>query len=418
MHRRKFIQLSGIGMAGMPIVNPLKKKTRQLKRLSITADVIVVGAGTFGVWTAYHLQQMGANVTLLDAYGPGNSRASSGGETRLIQVDTDNSVYVRSAINAYGWWKKLEEASGETIVLSTGRLAMSTSESYRQYATSRDQKLRNHGINNTEVLNQDEIRYRWPQIFTNDLAAAMYNQSGPAGSTLMARQGVRAVADQFVKSGGTIKITKGIPIMGSDGRVQGIDVNDKNKLLAQYYVFACGPWLPKLFPDLLDTRLNVERRDVLFVGTPPGDTSFSYPNLPEWSVEGSGYYGFPGIEGRGVKVAPYPDNNSFDPDSDERLINQYQVRRAHDFVKHRFPALGSQPIIESRVCQVTNSIDKNFVVDRHPSSDNCWIVGGGSGHGFKHGPSIGEFAANRVLGEPTDPELDQIFKIKDGIFTR
>ena len=131
--------------------------------------MIVIGAGTFGVWTAYHLNQMGAKVTLLDAYGPGNSRASSGGETRLIQVDNDNRVYVQSAVRAYDLWKQIEEASGEKLVLSTGRLAMSQQEKYRQYALNRKQQLELQGIKNTEVLDQDEIRYRWPQIYTDDI---------------------------------------------------------------------------------------------------------------------------------------------------------------------------------------------------------------------------------------------------------
>ena len=92
------------------------------------------------------------------------------------------------------------------------------------------------------------------------------------------------------------------------------------------------------------------------------------------------------------------------------------MKRAHDFVKKRFPALGDQPITESRVCQVTNSVDRNFIVDQHPSSDNTWIVGAGSGHGFKHGPAVGEYAAKRILEKQTDPELDKVFKLKEEVF--
>lgn len=115
-------------------------------------------------------------------------------------------------------------------------------------------------------------------------------------------------------------------------------------------------------------------------------------------------------------MAIYPDYNSFDPDTDERIINSYQVKRTHDFVKQRFPALSGQPITESRVCQVTNSIDGNFIVDQLPSSENTWIVGAGSGHGFKHGPAIGEYTAKRILGEQVDQEFDQLFKLKEKAF--
>ncbi|MEM9325277.1 MAG: FAD-dependent oxidoreductase [Bacteroidota bacterium] len=416
MRRRRFVQLSGLGAIGAPVVakasSPLKS---ELRIFQDSPDVVVVGAGTFGMWTAYHLQASGAKVTLLDAYGPGNSRASSGGETRLIQCDNDNNVYVQSAKRAFDWWKNMETLSGEQLVLPTGKLSMSPEASYREYAENRKQQLVAQGINNTEVLGPDEIRYRWPQIHSEDIAAGMFNSGGPSGSTLMARKGLQTVAKVFEKGGGRLLIGKGTPVL-KQGRVEGIAVEGGETLNAQHYIFACGPWLTKIFPELLWPKLQVQRRDVLFVGTPPGDHRFSFPNLPEWGVAGSGYYGFPDIEHRGLKVAPYPDYNAFDPDVDERLVNHYQVKRAHEFVKHRFPALGDQPIIESRVCQVTNSTDGNFIVDQVPSSDNAWVIGAGSGHGFKHGPAIGEYAAKRILGEGSDPLWDSNFKMKPETF--
>ena len=412
MKRRKFIQLSGMGAIGAPLA---KYSPKVGNTFTTSPEVIVIGAGTFGVWTAYHLNQMGASVTLMDAYGPGNSRASSGGETRLIQTNNDNNVYVQSALRSFELWKKIEELTDEELVLSTGSLYLSQSEEYHSKALARKTQHQTQGIRNTEILDQEEIRYRWPQIYSDDIAVAMYHDGGASGSTLLARKACRAVAKQFEQYGGTLMIAKGMPILDK-GKIAGIDVGQGKPLNAQYYVFACGPWLPKIFPDLLLPKLQIQRRDVLFVGTPPGDNRFSHPNLPEWSVAGSGYYGFPDIEGRGLKVAPYPDYNTFDPDTDERLINHYTVKRAHDFVKKRFPALSDQPITESRVCQVTNSIDRNFIVDQHPSWDNTWIVGGGSGHGFKHGPATGEYAANRILGNQTDPVLDKVFKLKEKVF--
>ncbi|CAM1359861.1 NAD(P)/FAD-dependent oxidoreductase [Tenacibaculum xiamenense] len=411
MKRRKFLQLSGMGALGVSLANFSPKKVFET---SNSSEIIVVGAGTFGVWTAYHLNKMGAKVTLLDAYGPGNSRASSGGETRLIQADNDNDIYVKSALRSYQLWKNMEEISNRQIVLSTGRLAMSQNEAHRQRALKRKQQLERQGIANTEVLGQDEIRYRWPQIKSDDIATAMYNDGGASGSTLLARKGIQTVAKEFEKNGGKVMIAKGTPVI-KNRKVQGIDIGTKT-LKAQHYVFACGPWLPKVFPSLLLPKLKVERRDVLFVGTPAGNNQFTYPNIPEWSVYGSGFYGFPNIGERGFKVAIYPDHNSFDPDTDERLINHYQVKRTHDFVKNRFPALKNQPIIESRVCQVTYSTDGNFIIDQLPASDNTWIVGAGSGHGFKHGPAMGEYAAQRILEKEVSNEYTNLFKLKEEEF--
>lgn len=417
MKRRAFLKVSSGSLAGLQLTN-MSAQTYPTWSGGTAPEVIVVGAGTFGIWTAFHLNRLGAKVTVLDAFGPGNSRASSGGETRLIQVDNDNPVYVRSAIRAFDWWKKLEEASGQTLVLPTGRLSMSPNIAHREKVKARKKQLESFKIDNTEVLDQSEIAYRWPQIHSEDIAVAMYNDGGPSGSTLLARKGCQVVAQQLEKNGGSVQIARAQPRFEQDGSISGLLTADGTVLQAQMYVFACGPWLPKLFPKLLFPRLQVQRRDVLFVGIPPGDDRFSFPNLPEWGVYGSGYYGFPDIEARGLKVAPYPDYNDFDPDLDERLTNLYQVKRTHDFVKERFPALADQPIVETRVCQVTNSVDGNFIIDQYPESPNTWIIGGGSGHGFKHGPAIGEYAAERMLGNAREELFDKTFQLKAEVFSK
>jgi len=419
MKRRNFIQLSAAGI-GASVVQPIHSSPAPSSLFSISQslpDVIVVGAGAFGGWSAYHLKQQGANVSLLDAYGPGNSRSSSGGETRLIQVNNDNDVYIKSGIRAYELWKKLEETSGQQLVLPTGRLDMHTDESLRRQAQKRIEQQLGFGIRDTKILERDEIQRRWPQIFTDDLSFASYNAGGAGGSTLLARKGCRTVADEFIKLGGNMQIAQGRPLVSSKVKMQGVELGNGQVLKAGRYVFACGPWLSKIFPDLLGDRLQVQRRDVLFYGLPSGDHRFAYPNFPEWSVRGTGWYGFPDIENRGLKAAPYPDTNSIDPDTDQRLVTAQQVKRGHDFIRHRFPSMAGMPITESRVCQVTNSTDANFVIDRHPDLDNVWIAGGGSGHGFKHSPAVGEYVAKKVLGENTAPEYDETFKLKDAKFS-
>ena len=114
MNRRKFMKLSSASVAGAAIIT---KASAQSISSEKSSDVIVVGAGSFGVWTAYQLRKKGANVTLLDAYGPGNSRSSSGGETRQIQADHANPVYIKSAINSYKHWREMEEVSKAQLLL-------------------------------------------------------------------------------------------------------------------------------------------------------------------------------------------------------------------------------------------------------------------------------------------------------------
>lgn len=417
MNRRQFVRLAGIGLgAASGLAGTASANARVRRQAGARADVVVVGAGVFGAWSAYHLRRKGASVILVDAYGPGNSRSSSGGETRQIQVDHENPVYIRSGISAYDQWKSLEESCGTRLVLSTGKLALSTSEDLIDEAEALVKRLKPFGVTNVEILRPDELRQRWPQINSDDLAFGVYAGGGPSGSTLMARRACEAVAREFEKLGGELRIARCRPVFSAAGAMTGVEQQDGETLSAGQYVFACGPWLSNLFPEVLGKRLQVVRRDVLFYGSPPGDERFAYPNFPTWSVMGSGWYGFPDIEHRGFKAAPFPDHNRIDPDTDERLVSPLQVKRGREFLRHRFPALGDMPIVETRVCQLTNSIDENFIVDRHPESNDLWLVGGGSGHGFKHGPTVGEFVAENVLGETIDDERATTFRLKPQVF--
>ena len=399
MNRREFLGASGAGLAGVSL--GLQGASRAQAQTGRSPDVAVIGAGTFGAWTAYHLNRMGAAVTLIDAYGPGNSRASSGGETRQMQADMNSDIYTRSAIDSYRWWKQMEQESGVPIVLETGKLMLSTSADNVTIAEELKERHGRYGLKDVEILGQDELRYRWPQIHTEDIQWGAYSEAA-AGCVMLARKGVATVAETFVQQGGELRIAHCTPNLDANGNVTNITTQDGSVVNARQYVFACGPWLKSLFPELLAKRLLVQRRDVLFYGSPPGDSAYAFPRMPTWSVIGSGYYGFPDIESRGFKVAPYPDYNTIDPDSDERLIMPHQVKRGRAFLRQRFPGLGDMPISETRVCQVTDTADRNFMADRHPGSDNVWIVGGGSGHGFKHGPAVGEHVAKRILGETAD----------------
>jgi glycine/D-amino acid oxidase-like deaminating enzyme len=193
-----------------------------------------------------------------------------------------------------------------------------------------------------------------------------------------------------------------------------VSLSNGQTVAAQTFVFAAGPWLPKVFPDVMANKLRTPRMLELFYGTPPGDERFTYPNFPNWAVGGA--YGFPSIEGRGFKVA-LEGTLIVDPDTQERVLTADEIAKGRDFIARWFPLLKDQPLIESKVCQYEMSIDSNFIVQRHPALENVWLVGGGSGHGYKHGIMLGEYVANRVLGNPTDPALEPIFKLKPETFS-
>jgi len=404
LDRRTFLKVAGAQAGALAVSSRASAQA--------SPDVVVIGAGAFGGWTALHLREMGVPVTLVDAYGPGNSRASSGGETRQIRAGyEDRELYTRWVLLAFERWKAREQEFGKRLLFETGRLLLAPQWDESLKVTKA--VLDKHRVPN-EVLSHDELRRRYPQMNPEGVGVALFE---PTTGVLLARAGCSAVAEAFERKGGRFRIGHALPGRQAGSRLLDVAVSGGPSLAASTFVFACGPWLPKVFPEIMKKKLFTPRRDVFFFGTPSGDDRFSYPNFPNYSEDNSlGYYGFPSIEQRGFKVCPVGELTAFDPDNDERVISSYQLKRARTYLALRFPALKDQPIVESRVCQLEMSVDEHFIIDRHPALENVWLVGGGSGHGYKHGPVVGEYVANRVMGKDREPELESVFRLKPQTF--
>jgi monomeric sarcosine oxidase len=366
--------------------------------VSATWDVAVVGAGSFGAWTAWHLRRRGLRVLLVDQYGPGNARSSSGGESRIIRMGYGpDELYARFAIDSAAAWTRLFEATGEPLFHATGVLWIARAGD--RYATETLATLARLGVPH-ERLSVEEIRRRYPQFALDDDVWGMIE---PASGALMARRAVQAVVHDAVRAGVEYRT---VAIAPPGGRATSLRTLDGTEIRAGTFVFACGPWLPKLFPELLGARIFPTRQEVFFFGPPPGDERFAPPRMPAWIDFGAEVYGVPDLESRGFKVGADRHGEPIDPDAEERLVGAPSVSRVREFLARRFPALAAAPLLETRVCQYENTSNGDFLIDRHPAAENVWLVGGGSGHGFKHGPVVGEFAADRILGRrPAEPRF-------------
>jgi glycine/D-amino acid oxidase-like deaminating enzyme len=179
-----------------------------------------------------------------------------------------------------------------------------------------------------------------------------------------------------------------------------VDLANGERISADRFVFAAGPWLPKLFPDVIGPRILPTRQEVFFFAPPAGDRRFSPDLMPGWADfnEGDIFYGFPDLENRGVKFAHDQHGAEVDPDTQDRRPTQAALAEIIAFRDRRFPLLKGAPLTEARVCQYENSSNGDFLIDFHPQLKNVLLVGGGSGHGFKHGPEVGRYAADRLLG--------------------
>lgn len=359
---------------------------------------MVVGAGVMGCWTARWLRRRGYEVILLDAYGPGSSVATSGDESRVTRsAHGPDEHYVRWQRHALDAWAELEAYTGAQLLVRTGVLWFARRDDGFEAASLA--ALRRVGVP-AERLEAAELANRYPQVSWEGIVWALYE---PEGGALLARRAVAACAKAFRSEGGKVHVAVAARPSQTDsaaGRLTRVHLADGTALEADAFVFACGPWLATMFPALLGGgELAVTRQEVIYFATPPGDDRFNVGRLPIWVDHEAAFYGIPSIEARGLKVAPDWPGPIVDPDKLERRISDENVDAARELLRRRFPAVADQPVAEGRVCQYETTRDNHFIIDRHPEWSNVWVVGGGSGHGFKHGPSIGEYVAALVDGD-------------------
>ncbi len=389
--RRQFVKAAGAGALAAKLAPGAALGQAPAVATGGTYDVAVVGAGVFGSWIALELQKSGRKVVLIDAYGPGNARSSSGGMTRVIRMGYgDFDIYGRWSMRSLEKWQDLfRQAAYASLFQQAGVLWLARERDPLTLKSLRT--LEKLGVAH-EKLTRRELEKRWPQIDYGPITWALYE---PESGFLMAFHAVQA-AVKWAQYQGCEVLPARVAPPAAGGRLAALTTEGGEKVSAHSYVFACGPWLAKLFPEVLGERIFVSRQEVFYFGQPSGEQRLSVGAVPVWADFGEEIYGVPDFKGRGFKVAPDRHGAAVDPDSLERIVTADTKARVYDYVRRRFPSLAGAPIVNSEVCQYTNTSNGDFLIDRHPEIENLWLVGGGSGHGFKHGPAIGEYVAARI----------------------
>jgi len=368
--------------------------------MSVRYDVAVIGAGVFGAWTAWHLARRGRRVLLVDAYGPGNARASSAGESRIIRMGYGaDELYTRWSQRSLMQWKEFFAKTQRALFHETGVLWLAGKNEARVQQTV--ETLRRCGVSFQE-MSRAELERRYPQIGLDGITKGLLE---PHSGVLMARRAVAAVVEDAMRGTVEYRVSQ-IAEPRAAGPISSVMMTSGERIEAEHFVFACGAWLGKLFPEILGGRIFPSRQEVFFFGVPAGDSRFAPPSLPTWLFQEDEIYGMPDLESRGLKIAVDRHGERVDPDTQSRLASVAGADEARRFVEQRFPALRGAPIVETRVCQYENTSNGDFLIDRHPDIENVWFVGGGSGHGFKHGPAVGEYVAARILdGAEVEPRF-------------
>jgi glycine/D-amino acid oxidase-like deaminating enzyme len=356
--------------------------------------VAVVGAGAFGGWTAWWLARRGARVTLVDAWGPGNMRASSGGETRVIRGSYgDRAVYTKMAARALRLWQDREREWQQPLYVRTGTLWMFGGDD--RFASAALPIMASEGFP-AERPSVEAARRRWPQISFTGISSTLFE---PEAGYLLARRACATVVERARALGVEYRVAA-VAALSPSREVDRVALRGGGSLAADAFLFACGPWLGQLFPDVIGSRITSTRQETFYFGTSPGDARFDEGSLPVWAdYRERLIYGIPGNAHRGFKIADDTPGPPIDPTSGDRRNSPEAIEAARAFLRVRFPALADAPLLGGEVCQYELSPDSHFIIDRHPASANVWIAGGGSGHGFKMGPALGEMIAELMLGD-------------------
>src|SRR4030095_3643096 len=296
-------------------------------------DVAVVGAGVFGAWTALHFARRGKRVLLLDAYGPGNSRSSSGDESRIIRMGYGaDEIYTRWAHRSLAQWKELFASTGnEALFRKTGVLWLAEGGN-AQLRMTKDVLKRNEVV--FDALDLGALIQRYPQINFDGIASGIYE---PESGVLMARRAVATVVAEAMRMGVEFQLAA-IAEPDGNGRLESVASSSGEQFAAKEFVFACGAWLAKLFPECLGNRIFPTRQVVFYFGIPGGDERLSPPALPTWLIKGDESYGMPDLESRGLKIGIDRHGEPVDPDTQSRVVTENEAEEGRRYVDHRFHA--------------------------------------------------------------------------------
>jgi sarcosine oxidase len=383
-------------------------------------SAVVVGAGIFGAALADRLVADGWRVTLVDQFEPGDPRSESGGETRLLRYSHGpEPLYTRLAYRARSLWREL----GSHVLIESGVVWFARRDG--GWETESERVLRAACVP-VERLDPGAVERLFPSLRVDDLEFGLLE---PEAGVLRAGDGVRALVARAVSRGlrveqGTARaegarVVVGAPAAGggresldpqaAGGGRESLDPQtaggggaggrrESPVLEADHVVWACGAWLAPLFPKLV--RLRVTRQDVALFDVP---LEWTTPGAPGWVDFDSSFYGHGLIEPHGMKVSCDSEGADVDPSARPERAAEASIRRSREYLAHRFPALGGSVLRSAPVCHYSLTADGGFLFAQHPEHERVWLLGGGSGHGYKHGPAVAERVA-AVLRGVEEPE--------------
>lgn len=368
-------------------------------------DTIVCGLGAAGSAALYHLAQRGRRVLGLDRFSPPHAQGSSHGESRIIrQAIGEGEEYVPLALRSYELWREIENITGQELLTITGGLTLESQKSegvLHGRGDFLDQAIRcarKFGIRH-EILETTDIRKRYPQFAVTDERAYFEYETGFLKPELCI-EGQLGLAQIH---GATVQTEEPVVSVESRGH-SGVTVKtERGVYSAEKVIVTAGAWINRFLPPAFSSLFKVSRQLMYWFDIRDDFRSaFAPPGFPIFIwIFGKGgefgFYGFPSLDGRTIKVATEQFAAITDPDHVQRMISQEESRAMYeDFLHDRLPGISDRCSMAIS-CLYTTTPDSNFVVDAHPDSERILIASPCSGHGFKHSAAVGEALAEQVI---------------------
>jgi len=374
-------------------------------------DFVVIGAGVFGAWTAHHLRTSGHSVLLVDALGAGHSKSSSGGKTRIIRIGYGNKeLYSEWALNSLNKWKILSTETNETLFNNTGVLWIN--HEHHSYVNDTFKTLNKLNVA-VESLSANEVSTRYPAFNVEGISGAVLE---PASGILQADHAITTLIERIKQNGVDYRVAA-VRSFRPHKNIDAIKLSDGTKVSAGGFIFACGPWLPKVFPHLLSPLLRITRQEVFFIRSKDNAQRANSIPIPAWIDFHEGIYSLPDIDGHGTKIGLTKLGPIFDPDHVDRTPSKKVQTASLLAASVRIPKLRNARVVDATVCQYSNTSTGHLILDRHPNHHNVWLIGGGSGHGFKLGPAVGAYMAS-LVEDSSQPVAEFSIRTKNPEFKR
>jgi sarcosine oxidase len=356
-------------------------------------SVVVVGGGAMGSAAAWQLARRGADVVLLEQFGPGHTRGSSHGSSRIVRLSYADPFYVDLAAAAYAHWYELEAEANEQLLTWTGVV----DHGQREPVEAMAELLAGHG-HAVELVDLAEAADRWPGLRFDGLV--LHHPRGGRAHADRAVAALKRVASRF---GAEIRHDIHVDaIAPTSGRVE-IRAGD-DSWRADAVVVAAGAWSPSVLDGLVQLpRLTVTREQPAHF--PPLDPMIPWPSfihhLVDTTTRGSatprGVYGLSSADG--VKVGFHAVGPLVDPDKVGSGVDSERLKTLQDNVAEWIPGVdAARP--DAVPCLYTLTDNSDFIVDR---VGPMIVAAGFSGHGFKFTPQIGSLIADLVLDEKPAP---------------